>query len=372
MTPRIGRVAAPVLFGLALITVAAAESSASGGGASPESWAAQRSRYLMGTLCTAVAHAADTVTAAGAANAGLDEIARLEGILSSWREDTDLARLNAVGGLRPTPCADELYEVLAVARTMAELTDGAYDPTIEPLVEAWDLRGEGRVPSDAQRERALRRVGWQKLTLDPDARTVVFEKSGMAVELGGIGKGFALDHAAVVMQIAGATRGLINFGGEICAFSDDAEWTIAIADPSERMRPVLSFAARDVAVSTSAQSERGFDKDGVRYGHVLDPRTGRPVASRAAVTVIAGSATQADALSTALFVMGRSQAAAFAREHPEIAVVWLEQSGGEVLAWRWNGPPFFVEEGASVRWMDDADNDEGTPSERDSEHGDAR
>ena len=312
----------------------------------------QRSQILMGTLCTAVAEAPNDTVASRALRAGFDEIARLEQVLSTWRDDSDISMLNANAAEEPFPCPTELYAVLATARTLAEHTDGAYDPTIGALIDAWDLRGDGRVPNDKQLEQAHSTVGWQKLAFDVEAQAVSFENDGMSVDLGGIGKGFALDHAVVAMELRGARRGMLNFGGEICAWSDGTPWDVYVADPADRMTPALRFTITDAAVATSAQSERGFDHKGKRYGHILDPRTGRPVESRGSVTVIAGSATQADALSTALFVMGRDEAGAYARANTDIGVVWLEHADDGLIAWIWNAPEMKPEHGVTVHYMD--------------------
>jgi thiamine biosynthesis lipoprotein len=317
--------------------------------------AVERARWLMGTLCSAEAHAADTAAAAAAIEAAFGEIARLEGLLSSWRDDSEVSQLNALGAGESLACAPALYELLVAARSLAEVTHGAFDPTVEPLTRAWDLRGKGRVPDEDEIAAALAHVGWEGLRLDENELTAGFAKPGMAVDLGGIGKGFALDHAFAVLEARGIRRARFNFGGEICAITDAAPWPVTVADPADRMRPVVAFELREGAVSTSGQSERSFRAKGRDWGHILDPRTGRPVARPGAVTVFAGSATQADALSTALFVMGRAEGEAFARAHPEIGVLWLEPAGDRVLAWGWNLPETRDVAGAEVQWMDTAD-----------------
>lgn len=315
----------------------------------------ERARWLMGTLCTAEIDAADTAAGAAAAEAAFAEIARLEGLLSSWRDDSEIARLNALGAGESLRCSPATYEVLVAARSLAEVTAGAFDPTIEPLVRAWDLRGRGRVPGEDELAAALARVGWDRLRLGEDGLAAGFDTPGMAVDLGGIGKGFALDHAFAALEARGVRRARFNFGGEICAISDGAPWPVTVADPADRLRPVIAFELEEGAVSTSGQSERSFRAKGRDFGHVLDPRTGWPVAHSGSVTVVAGSATQADALSTALLVMGRAAGEAFARAHPEIGVLWLEPAGGRVLAWGWNLPATRDVEGAVVQWMDTAE-----------------
>ncbi len=310
----------------------------------------ERARHLMGTLCTASATADDTARAGAALAAALDEIARLEQVMSSWRADSELARLNRAAGAGPVACSLDLASVLDSALALARLTDGAFDPTVEPLVSAWDLRGEGRVPAPEALAQARERVGWPGLTLDRRTRTARLARTGMGVDLGGIGKGFALDRAAATLARAGPGPALINLGGEVLVRG--GAQPIAVAHPLRRLSAVVEITVVETAVSTSGQSERGFAAGRLRYGHVLDPRTGRPVPTDATVTVMCASATRADALSTALLVMGRARAAAFAQAHREVGVLWLEPEGDRVRAWRWNLPAARALPGAAVRWMD--------------------
>lgn len=328
-----------------------------GAGMAPDTSSAapiERARYLMGTLCTASADGdADTVRAAAALGAALDEIARLERIMSSWLEESELSRLNRSAATTPVACSADLAAVLDSSLALARLTGGAFDPTVEPLVRAWDLRGEGKVPGAKALAVARAAVGWRGLALDPDRRTARFDRAGMGVDLGGIGKGYALDRAGETLRRHGTRTALVNLGGEIGASGDLAR-AVTIAHPQRRLSPAVEIAVANAAVSTSGQSERGFTAGGVRHGHILDPRSGRPVPTEASVTVICASGTRADALSTALLVMGREGAGRFARAHGEVGVLWLEPDGPAVRAWRWNVPGARAVEGAAVRWMDEA------------------
>ena len=309
----------------------------------------QRARILMGTLCTATAADDDTARARTAVAAALDEIARLELMMSSWREGSELSRMNRSAGTSPFSCSTDLAAVLDSALSIARLTDGAFDPTVEPLMSAWDVRGKGRVPDAVTLAGARSRVGWQGLTLDRDARTVRFARVGMGVDLGGIAKGYALDRAAAALAHAGPA--LINLGGEVLVRGGTQ--IVALAHPLRRLTPVVEIPVDEKAASTSGQSEHGFVARGRRYGHVVDPRTGFPVPTDATVTVLCGSATRADGLSTALLVMGRERTAAFALAHPEVGVVWLEPEGDRVRAWCWNVSGTRAAAGAAVRWMDE-------------------
>jgi thiamine biosynthesis lipoprotein len=312
----------------------------------------ERTRYLMGTLCTASAEAADSATAEAALAAAFDEIARLERVMSSWRDDSELARFNRAAGTGPVACSADLAAVLDSALALARATGGAFDPTVEPLVAAWDLRGDGRVPAPAALASARDRVGWSGLAVDGGALTARLARAGMGVDLGGIGKGFALDRAALVLAGRGVRRATLNFGGELLVLGPE---TVSVAHPTRRLTPLVEIAVADAAVSTSGQSERGVTVRGVRHGHILDPRTGRPVPTAASITVVCPGATRADALSTALLVMGREGAGVFAAAHPEVGVLWLDPVPGGVRAWRWNLSDVRAVPGASVRWMDRSD-----------------
>jgi thiamine biosynthesis lipoprotein len=312
------------------------------GAAAPDAIAdttpAERARMLMGTLCTARFACGDTVRSAAAATRSLDEIARLEPVMSSWSTTSELSALNAHAADTTVRCSPDLHAVLASALAAARLTDGAFDPTIEPLNRVWDMRGDGRVPANAELRDALRLVGWRHVRFDSVAHTVRFAQRGMGIDLGGIGKGYALERALAAS--GDCDDAFLNFGGEILAIGPARD--IGIADPRDRLRPALSLSITSAAVSTSSQNERGVEIEGRHHGHILDPRTGRPVPGRASVTVVltprngaTPPAAMADALSTALLVMGRDRAGAFARRH-RIGVVWLEPTTGPLNAWVWN------------------------------------
>ena len=204
------------------------------------------------------------------------------------------------------------------------------------------------MPTPAEREAARALVSWRGLELDTTRRHARLAVEGMGVDLGGIGKGMALDSAAVVLRLAGTTRGLLNFGGEVLAIG---AWDISVADPRDRMRPAFQLTLRDAALSTSAQTERGFTAGGRRFGHIIDPRTGEPVPFAGSVSALAPTGTDADALSTALLVMGREAAAQFVARRPGIGVLWIEPAGKKLQAWKWNLETVEAVQERSVAWM---------------------
>jgi thiamine biosynthesis lipoprotein len=286
----------------------------------------------MGTLFTFRA-GGDSAAVGRALDAALDTVASLEARLSNWRSTSELSRLNATGSGELSP---ELAAVLDSAMALARVTSGAFDPTVEPLTLTWDLRGEGRVPSVHELAAARARVGWERVQLG--GTTGVQQHAGLggtALDLGGIGKGFALDRAADVLRARGVARAALDAGGQWREFGAE-RCSLWVAHPADRDRPAVHVAMSDGSLSTSSQSERFVRAGGRRIGHVLDPRTGQPLATRASVTVWARSGTRADAFSTALLVMGHDGARAFAAAHPDIGVLWLEPQGRRVVAHAWN------------------------------------
>lgn len=272
---------------------------------------ATRVRVLMGTTCSAQVRAADEASAEAAATAALDEIERLEGVLSTWRDDAELARANVAARTGEAPLSPELARALDAALLHARRTRGAFDPSVGALEDAWDLRGAGRVPTRAELRSAREATGFDRVRLDAAARTLRFDRPSTWLDSGGFGKGLALDAAARVLRERGVSSALVDFGGQVLAMGEAA--TVGVADPRDRARPALEIALRDASASTSAQSERFVTVGARRFGHVVDPRTGRPVSFRGSATVVGPDAFEADVMSTALLVMGPREGLELAR-----------------------------------------------------------
>jgi thiamine biosynthesis lipoprotein ApbE len=255
-------------------------------------------------------------------------VTRLDGVMSGWRTDSELAVLNEGPRSTPLPVSVDLLEAIEAAIAIAEQTAGAYDPTVEPLIEVYDLRGDGRRPSVAALRDALAAVDYRQVLTDTSARSVEQASPGAALDLGGIGKGIALDHMVEIFERSGVRAALINFGGQITTVGEPVAgepWSVEIADPQDRDLAVMQLDVRDASIATSSQSERRLIVDDVVIGHVLDPRTGEPVPDWGSVTVIADSGARADAMSTALFVMGPEEARRFAAAQPDLAAIILEK-----------------------------------------------
>lgn len=252
------------------------------------------------------------------------EIARLDAKLSAQNETSEIAKLNA-GGF----CEDsETLCVLARAAQIAELTEGAYDPTVYPLMQLWGFGTEhAHVPQQAEIETALEAVGYERL---PAVKAPYRLPEGMAIDLGGIGKGFAAQTVRRCLQKQGVKSAVLSLGGNVTLLGskpDGTDWTVGLQDPqTDGCFGYLS--ASDVSVVTSGGYQRYFEENGRRYWHILDAGTGMPAdTAMTSVTVVSADDTLADGLSTALFVMGLDRAAQFWRESREFEAVFLLDSG---------------------------------------------
>lgn len=321
--------------GLALgagLLLAAAPALPAGGAAVVE-----RRVAVMGTTLAVAVEAADRRGGLAASEVGVAAVESAEARLSTWREDSELARLNRAPAGVPFPLSPALAADLRDALACAGATGGAFDPTVGPLVAAWDLRGRGRVPVEDELARALAATGFGGLQIH--GTTAIRRRPGLEIEEGGWGKGAALrDALAALDRAAGethATRALLDLGGQVAVWSmagAPTPRTVEIADPRRRDRPVVSLALDRGSVATSGNSERAIVVDGRRYGHLLDPRTGRPAPDFGSLTIWAADPFVADCLSK-LYVLGPERALAWAAAHPEVGVLVLApEAGGRIVA----------------------------------------
>lgn len=287
---------------------------------------------LMGTVLSLEVESPTRADALEASERAVRELESAQARLSTWRDDSELSRLNRAPVGAPFELSVELARELAAARLWWAETGGAFDPALGGLVRVWDLRGRGRVPSIAERRAALVEGGFGALELH--GRRAVRTRSNLVLEEGGFGKGAGLDAALAALTSCAAVRARLDLGGQIAVFGAQARpYACAIADPGERGRTVLRCSLASGSLSTSGNSERGLTVDGQRIGHLLDPRTGLPAGDFGSLTVLAADATSADCLSTGLFVLGPEAALAFGQARADIDVLVLEpQSDGALRA----------------------------------------
>jgi thiamine biosynthesis lipoprotein len=267
----------------------------------------------------------------------LDLIDTLEAQLTVYRDDSEVSRLNATAHLGPVEVEEGLFQLVQCAMTLSQETSGAYDVTCGALSEAWGfVKGPRRVPDPATLRDARARTGWQHLTLDPERRTVAFDREGIQINLGSIGKGYAIDRAVELLRahwwpfsglVHGGRSSLFALGSPPGNFG--GRWEVALRNPFQPDSPLGVFRLRNRALGTSGTSFQQFVVDGNVYGHILDPRTGQPALGPASVTVVAPVAAVADALSTAFYLLGAGAVAAYVAEHPDVGAVIVEEGGDD-------------------------------------------
>lgn len=273
----------------------------------------------------------DDAREVAAARRALDEADRLEAMLTVFRETSEVVHLNRVAGHEDVRVSPELFELLQMSERLSEETGGAFDVTSNPLSRCWGfLRREGRVPDDAALAEARSCVGMRKVTLDVDRQAVRFDRPGVEVNFGSIGKGYAMDRMAALLRGAGVRRALLSAGSSsVAAIGGRGQgWPIDLR-PRRARAPVARVLLRDGAVGSSGAGEQYFEIEGTRYGHVIDPRTGWPASGVLGVSVVTREAAVADALSTALLVEGPGLAESYCATHPDTLVVLVRESEPE-------------------------------------------
>lgn len=263
----------------------------------------------MGTTISLYFWTDDEAKAAKAAEAVFAELKRIDLLMTTWTPDSEVSRINAAAGDKPVAVGAETFAVIERAQDVARRTRGLFDISVGAFAGLWkfDQDMDGTLPDPAEVKRRLALVGYRNIVLDKRKRTVFLKQKGMKITLGGIAKGYAVDKCVALLHGLGFTSFMVQAGGDmyISGKKGDKPWVVGIRDP--RGGPGSLFAStaiEDHSFSTSGDYERGFVKDGVRYHHILDPRTGQPARATRSVTVRAKDAFTADAWSKVLFILG--------------------------------------------------------------------
>jgi len=280
-------------------------------------------RHAMATRFELILHGPNPVKLRAAGEAALDEIERLEAQLSLYRPSSEIAHLNSRAAHEAVRVTPAVFTLLEQAQKLSRETNGAFDVTIAPLVHAWGfMGGTGRTPEPNEIEEARSRVGMHLVQLNPADYTVRFLREGVMIDLGAIGKGYAIDCAVELLREAGVTSALLH-GGTSTIYAigtppDADAWSVAIESPATAGQPIAQVLLRDESLSVSAIRGRSFEVAGKVFGHVIDSRSGFPVSGAELAAVILPSATETDALSTALLTLGLPGASQIAKLRPAL------------------------------------------------------
>ncbi len=295
-------------------------------------------RRAMGTVFEVVLPLG-TPRASEAACAALDLIDHLESVMSVHRDDSEASRVNRAAFPDGLPISDALFEVLAWADRLTRETRGAFDVASGALIKAWGfLRGPRRVPEPAERAEALQQSGMRFVALDPEHRTVRFLRSGVEINLGSIGKGYALDRAAALLREQFGIGSALLHGGHSSVYAigslpgSERGWPVGVTHPEDRRVRLGILWLKDRGLGVSAKTFQHLEWKGRKLGHILDPRTGWTAEGAAHVSVLAPTAAEADALATALFVLGEAEARRYLASRPDLQAIILSEAQREELA----------------------------------------
>jgi len=283
----------------------------------------------MGCTYTIVVYGHDRQALSKTVNAALDEVDRLDRLMSHYKPESPLSRINREAAQHPVKVDRELFDFLGECLSYSRESFGAFDITVGPLMKAWGFfRGEGRMPSKEELAEARSKLGYQHVTLNKTAQTVSFDKPGVELDLGGIGKGYAVDCAAKILKQQGIQIALISAGGStiygIGAPPESSDgWELMIQDPLDHEKIATKVLLKNRVLSVSGSYEKFFELEGKRYSHIMDPRTGWPVPNMLSVAVLTENGTAGDALDNVFYVLGIEASKIYLRKLPNTQVIFF-------------------------------------------------
>jgi thiamine biosynthesis lipoprotein len=282
----------------------------------------------MGCLYTVVDYGRDLARLREATAAALDEVDRIDRLMSNYKNDSELSRVNREAAKAPVKVDPELFDFIAECLRYSRESEGAFDITVGSLMKAWGFfRGEGRMPSDGELAEARSRVGYRRVILNHKDGTIFFDRAGVELDLGGIAKGYAVDRAVAVLKRYGVASALLSAGGStiyaLGAPPGKPAWEIEVQDPVEHDKIATRVRLKDRTLSVSGSYEKFFELNGARYSHVMDPRTGRPVQGVLCVAVITDDGTSGDALDNVFYVLGAERGRALLSKFPASEVIFF-------------------------------------------------
>jgi thiamine biosynthesis lipoprotein len=288
----------------------------------------ERTDAIMGTRIYVQLWDKDADHANAAIDAVMAEMHRIDDLMSHYKPDSQLSRINAHAAQQPVQVDPELFDLIKLSTHYSEITEGAFDITYASVGHLYDYPHHIR-PTEEQIKSALPAVNWRNMLLDPVHHTVRFEHQGMRIDVGGIGKGYAVDRCIDILKRRGIEHAVVTAGGDTRIIGDHMgrPWLVAIRHPDDEHKVVTRIPLSDSAISTSGDYERFFDENGVRYHHIIDPRTGHSASKVRSATILGPTATQTDGMSKTAFVLGPEKALEIINRMPEYDAVFVCPDG---------------------------------------------
>ena len=270
----------------------------------------EASAEAMGSTYSLVLYDQDRNKMESAADDAFEEARRLDALLSNYRPESEWSKINREAASHPVAVSKELFDLLAVCAEYSRASEGAFDITVGPLMKVWGFyKDSGHLPAAAEVRTALDRVGYRNLILDASHQTVAFSKSGMDIDPGGVGKGYAVDKMVEILKKDGIRTALVSGGGSsiygLGAPPDELGWKIEIKNPSDKFQHVADVMLKNESLSTSGSYEKFFVAEGKTWSHIMDPRTGFPAQGTLSVSVIAPRTLDSEVWAKPYFVNGR-------------------------------------------------------------------
>jgi FAD:protein FMN transferase len=292
----------------------------------------EASRMSMACAYAILAYGEDGGALPGIVEAAFDEVDRIDRLMSHYKPESPLSRLNRAAAAGPVAVEPELFDFIAESLRYARESEGAFDITVGPLMKTWGFfRGGGRLPTAQEVDDVRGRIGYRHVRLDEKARTIRFARPGMELDLGGIAKGYAVDRVVALLRRAHVAAALVSAGGStiygLGAPPGGEAWDVDIQDPAGTGRVALTVSLKDRALSVSGRAEKSFERDGIVYSHIMDPRTARPVQGVLSVAVVTTTGTAGDAWDDAFFVEGVERTRTALRHRPETEAIFFLPAG---------------------------------------------
>ncbi|WP_130733761.1 FAD:protein FMN transferase [Flavobacterium sp. J27] len=263
---------------------------------------------LLGSPFEITVVADDTIKGEQFCNIAIEEVKRVEHLISDWIPTSQISNVNQNAGIKPVKVDDEVFDLVERAIKISKLTNGAFDISYASMDKIWKFDGSmKKMPTEAEIKKSVERVGYQKIILNAEEKTIFLKEKGMKLGLGGIGQGYIADKIKIVLQSKGCQSGIVNVSGDINTWGyqiDGNPWTVAIVNPLNKEKVFASFPLVDSAIETSGNYEKYVTFNGKRYSHIIDPRTGYPATGIISVSVFAKQTEIADAIATGIFVLG--------------------------------------------------------------------
>ncbi len=291
----------------------------------------RKNMVLMGSAFDITVVEKDSLQAVKYIQMAVDEIKRIEKLISSWNQNSQTSEINRNAGIRPVKVDKELFDLIKRAKLISQITDGAFDISYASMDKIWKFDGSmTRMPDTESIKKSVAKVGYQNIILNDTTHTVFLKLKGMKIGFGAIGKGYAADKAKQLLIAKGVQAGIINASGDMNTWGtqpDGTPWTVAIVNPLNKYKAFALVPVSNKAVVTSGDYEKYVKFNGIRYAHIINPKTGYPATGIISVSVFAPQAELADALATSVFVMGIEAGLDRINQLPDVECIIIDEKG---------------------------------------------